>query len=144
MSVTARTKPEDEPSSPLPVAAVAAVALGTLGLVAWARSHRRGARGSGSASRDTCASTSAEPQRRDVPAGVRGDVHAIGAHVIVVAPLGVGARARVYGRVGWDAALRAGVAPPDPVYEACRMSSQAAQLAAMAYVRAQERERWEN
>ena len=118
----------------LPVAAVAAVALGTLGLVAWARSNKRGPWRRASHRKRRSSSNSAAPKGRGgrdlVPKD--GSARSFGDHIIVVGPLGAGARARVYRRGDWEG----GATLPEPLYEVCRVSTEAAQLAAMDQIRA--------
>lgn len=134
------TKPEGESSSVLPVAAVA-VTLGTLGLLAWARSSKRGPWRS-------TARASSKPSPKwegNVARGGEGEkARSFGDRVIVVGPFGAGARARVYGRGDWDAAVSGTTTLPEPLYEVCRMSAEAAQLAAMAHVRGMAKEREES
>ena len=150
--VSETPKPEKkETSLALPVAAAAAVALGTLGLVAWARSSQRRQRPKSAAPRSNAgkrqqgahAPRETEPAAAQgastMPEGTGGEVREIGAHVIVTDPFGPGARARVYRRGDWVAAVM-GEALPEPAYEVSRRSAEAAQLSAMAYVRAAQRE----
>lgn len=129
----------------LPVVA-AAVALGTVGLVAWARSSRRrsgvGPRPHGSA--ESTGPSSSKREASLMPEGIEGETRSIGSHILVTGPFGDGARARVYGRRDWVAALSGAVPLPEPAYEVSRGSAEAALLAAMDYVRAAEREQEES
>lgn len=146
---------EEETSLALPVAAAAAVAVGTLGLVAWARSKKR-RRSSGARKQRPHASRPAQPtdQSHDqpmnpdpdtmMPEGIEGQVRAIGAHIVVTDAFGPGARARVYGRGDWVAAVSGAAPLPEPAYEVNRPSAEAAQLSAMAYVRATQNEQEES
>ena len=150
--VTETPKPEKKESLALPVAAAAAVALGTLGLVAWARSSQRRQRrpkpaaprsNAGKRQQGAHAPTGAEPTAAQgaspMPEGVAGEVREIGAHIVVTDPFGPGVRARVYRRGDWVAAVM-GEALPEPAYEVNRRSAEAARLSAMAYVRAAQSE----
>ena len=144
---------EDETSLALPVAAAAAVAVGTLGLVAWARKRRRS---SSARQQRPHASRPAQPrgESRDegasmnpdtlMPEGIEGEARAIGAHIVVTDAFGPGARARVYGRGDWVAAVSGAAPLPSPAYEVSRPSAEAAQLSAMAYVRAAQNEQEES
>ena len=146
---------EEETSLALPVAAAAAVAVGTLGLVAWARSKKR-RRSSGARqqrphvprptpprgeSKDEGAPKSPETM---MPEGIEGEARAIGAHIVVTDAFGPGARARVYGRGDWVSAVSGAAPLPSPAYEVNRPSAEAAQLSAMAYVRAAQNEQEES
>ena len=156
MIVSETPKPEEEKTSlALPVAAAAAVAMGTLGVVVWARSKRR--RRSSAAGRERPnASRPAQPRAQSkgqgaptspddmMPEGVEGEARAIGEHIVVTDAFGPGARARVYGRGDWVAAVSGAVPLPAPAYEASRQSAEAAQLSAMAYVRAAQNEQEES
>lgn len=152
---------EEETSLALPVAAAAAaaVAVGTLGLVAWARSKKR-RRPSGARQQRSHASSPGQhvdpprAQSQDqgapvnpdtmLPEGIEGEVRSVGAHIVVTDAFGPGARARVYGRSDWVAAVSGAAPLPSPAYEVNRASAAAAQLSAMAYVRAAQNEQEES
>jgi|GEM_PF-1453365 len=144
---------KDEPETQtraLAIAAMAGVAVGALGLAAWVRSRKRSASSARRARRaagfsEGPAAPRPEPEPADpgvvMPAGVEGEVRIEDDRVIVVGPLGAGARARVYQRADWDTAINGGGAQPlQPTYEISRPSPHAAWLAAMDHIRAQAKE----
>lgn len=151
---TPPTKDESETQTrALAIAAMAGVAVGALGLAAWVRSRKRSASSARRARRAAGFSegpAEAAPQQEPaesteagvvMPVGVEGEVRIEDDRVIVVGPLGAGARARVYQREDWDSAINGGDAQAlQPTYEISRPSPHAAWLAAMDHVRAQAKE----
>jgi hypothetical protein len=151
---TPPTKDEPETQSrALAIAAMAGVAVGALGLAAWVRSRKRFVSSARTARRAAGFSegpAEAAPQQEPaepaepglvMPAGVEGEVRIEGDRVIVVGPIGAGARARVYQRADWDFAINGSDAKPlQPTYEISRPSPHAAWLAAMDHVRAKAKE----